>query len=254
MRTIGVYTTTIRLLRGEYNSVRYRFFTLPNEWMRYILWYRLRGKDWTAFYRDRMNDYAAISRNVRPAEAYLEGGSEHLEHLKAFGMRPHHRMLDYGCGTLRTAHFAVPYLDTGNYVGVDIADIRIEKGRALLAEFGIAPDSYEAFTVSDCELRELEGYSFDYIWAQSVLTHMPAREIRTMLRAMKRLLAPWGVFVFTFSTDSRYKRRNIKDFRYPESFMERECRAAGYHYDLIERGRVNHTRMVRLTLSEKCHQ
>ena len=249
-----MYTTIIRFLRGEYNSVRYRFFMLPKEWMRYIYWYRLRGKDWTAFYRDRMNSHAATSRNVRPPAVYVEGGLEHLEHLKALGMRPHHRMLDYGCGILRTARFAVPYLDTGSYVGVDISDIRIDKGRALLAEFGIAPNSYEAFTVSDCELRELEGYSFDYVWAQSVLTHMPAREIRTMLRAMKRLLAPCGVFVFTFGTDGRYKRRHIKDFRYPESFMERECRTAGYHYELVERGRVNYTRMARLTLPEWCHQ
>ena len=249
-----MYTTILRLLRGEYNSVRYRFLMLPNEWMRYVFRYRLRGKDWTAFYRDRMNAHAAISRNVRPSHVYVEDAAEHLEHLKALGMRPHHRLLDYGCGILRTARFAVPYLDTGSYVGVDIADIRIEKGRALLAEFGIPPDSYEAFTVSDCELRELEGYSFDYIWAQSVLTHMPAREIQTMLRAMKRRFAPGGAFVFTFSADSRYKRRNIKDFRYPESFIERECRAAGYHYESIERGRVNRTRMVRLTLPEKCRQ
>ena len=106
------------------------------------------------------------------------------------------------------------------------------------SEVGIAPDSYEAFTVSDCELRELEGYSFDYVWAQSVLNHMPAPEIRTMLRAMKRRLAPSGAFVFTFAAESRYKRRNIKDFWYPESFMERECRSAGYHYESIERGRV----------------
>ena len=76
--------------------------------------------------------HAAISRNVRPSQVYVEDASEHLEHLKALGMRPHHRMLDYGCGTLRTARFAVPYLDAGNYVGVDISDIRIDKGRELL--------------------------------------------------------------------------------------------------------------------------
>ena len=246
-----MYKTIVRFLRGEYNSVRYRYFMLPNEWMRYILRYRLRGKDWTAFYRDRMNGHTAISRNVRPPEVYLEGASEHVEHLKALGMRPHHRMLDYGCGILRTARFAIPYLGPGKYVGVDIADVRIEKGRALLAECGIAPDSYEAFTVSDCELRELEGYAFDYIWAESVLTHMPAREIRAMLGAMKGRLAPGGAFLFTFSTDDRYKRRHIKDFWYPESFMERECRAAGYHYELIERGHVNDTRMARLTLPDE---
>jgi hypothetical protein len=35
------------------------------------------------------------------------------------GLLPHHRLLDFACGALRLGHWAIPYLDEGNYFGVD---------------------------------------------------------------------------------------------------------------------------------------
>ena len=35
------------------------------------------------------------------------------------GLRPEHRLLDFGCGALRLGVLAIPYLDAGNYFGVD---------------------------------------------------------------------------------------------------------------------------------------
>ena len=163
-------------------------------------------------------------------------------------MKPHHRLLDYGCGVMRTGLAAIPYLDAKKYTGVDISGVRLKKGRELLAEAGLRPDSFEAFTVADCRLEELAGLQFDFIWAQSVLTHMPVPEIRGMLRSMRPLLAPAGKFLFTFSTAEAYKRLNVKDFWYPENFMARECCAAGYEYELVESGATGQTRLACLTL------
>jgi cyclopropane fatty-acyl-phospholipid synthase-like methyltransferase len=245
-----VRQAVVKLLRGEYNSVRYRYIRLPKEWVEYVFCYRLFGKDWTAFYTDRMNHEAEISRDTRPSDRYLDQSASHLEDLRAVGMQPHHRLLDYGCGVMRTGMTAIPYLASGRYTGVDISAVRIEKGRDLLAESGIEPDTYEAFTVTDCDLKELQGRQFDYVWAQSVLTHMPVSEIRVMLRAMRPLIAPDGQFLFTFSADESYKRRHVKDFWYPEDFMEQECRAAGYDYELVASGTIGQSRLARLTLAK----
>ena len=238
----------IKFLRGDYNSVRYRFLILPRQWLHYVFAYRLFGKDWTMFYTDRMNREAEISKDKRPSDLYLEQSTSHLEKLTTAGLRPHHRLLDYGCGVMRTGLAAIPYLDAGKYTGVDISGVRLKKGRALLAESGIEASSYEAFPVTDCTLRELDGYQFDYVWAQSVLTHMPASEIDVMLRSMQPMLAPGGQFLFTFSTDKAYKRRHVKDFWYPEDYMAELCRAAGYVYELIESGNTGQTRLARLTV------
>ena len=196
-----------------------------------------------------MNHEAEIGGNKRPSDRYLDQSKSHREGLQAVGMQPHHRLLDYGCGVMRTGLTAIPYLASGQYTGVDISAVRLDKGRNLLAESGIESDTYEAFTVTDCDLKELQGRQFDYVWAQSVLTHMPVSEIRVMLRAMRPLIAPGGQFLFTFSTDESYKRRHVKDFWYPEDFMEQECKAAGYDYELLESGTIGQSRLARLTFA-----
>ena len=237
----------VRFLRGDYNSVRYRFVTLPLEWARYALGWRLRGKDWTEFYTHYMNR-AAEADDAPPSQAYLDDGAAHLDFLKAQGLQPQHRLLDYGCGVMRTGLHAIPYLEPGNYCGVDIAASRIDKGRRMLEDAGIAPDRYRALVVSGCTFPELDGETFDYIWAQSVLTHMPIPEIRVMLRAARRLFAPGGRFYFTFSTDARPVRRNLKDFWYPESVMIAECEAAGYAIELVDFAPTEATRTACLTV------
>jgi hypothetical protein len=42
-----------------------------------------------------------------------------FESLVVAGVRPGHRLLDFACGALRFGQWLIPYLDEGNYFGVD---------------------------------------------------------------------------------------------------------------------------------------
>jgi SAM-dependent methyltransferase len=42
-----------------------------------------------------------------------------FEFAVAAGLLPQHRLLDFGCGALRLGNWAIPYLEAGNYFGVD---------------------------------------------------------------------------------------------------------------------------------------
>jgi SAM-dependent methyltransferase len=42
-----------------------------------------------------------------------------FEFLVESGLRPEHALLDFGCGALRLGIWAIPYLDEGNYFGID---------------------------------------------------------------------------------------------------------------------------------------
>ncbi|MFD1808433.1 hypothetical protein ACFSHQ_10805 [Gemmobacter lanyuensis] len=53
-----------------------------------------------------------------------------MQMLLAEGLRPCHRLLDIGCGPLRTGCRAVPYLNPGNYWGTDLSRDLILKGYA----------------------------------------------------------------------------------------------------------------------------
>jgi SAM-dependent methyltransferase len=42
-----------------------------------------------------------------------------FDFLVESGLRPEHRLCDFGCGALRLGVWAIPYLDAGNYFGID---------------------------------------------------------------------------------------------------------------------------------------
>lgn len=230
-----------RWLRGDYNSIRYRFGRLPKEWLRYICYYRLRGLSWVDFYADRLDRAARLSADKPLQESYAKGGKEQLEYLVARGLLPEDRLLDYGCGVMRAAPFLCRYLKPGHYVGVDIAAERISKGRKLMASHGFSESDYAAICVSDCTLPELLAQKFEFVWANSVVTHMPQKDIREMLRSIRRLLNPGGKFYFTFAEANEAKRKNIKDFWYPRSLIEKLCADAGFNFEIADNWGVDRT-------------
>ena len=42
-----------------------------------------------------------------------------FDFLVESGLRPEHRLCDFGCGALRLGVWAIPYLDAGHYFGID---------------------------------------------------------------------------------------------------------------------------------------
>lgn len=224
----------IKILRGRYNSVRYRFFILPREWVTYIFCYRLIGRSWIEFYASRMDGFAVQGRSALPSDSYINAAKEHFNFLKTQDLMPHHRVLDYGCGFMRTGLFIAPYLSDGYYVGVDISQQRLKTAAKLAAAKNLSDDSYELILVSNCYLTELIGYKFDYIWSGSVIHHMPESDIRTFLKSLKFFIDINSQFFFTFTpaSDGQYERLRIKDFYYSISKMKQICESEGYIFQM----------------------
>jgi SAM-dependent methyltransferase len=76
-------------------------------------------------------------------------GKYTFEFLVESGLRPEHRLLDFGCGALRLGVFAIPYLDPGNYFGVDSH-----------------LESLEAATSYEIPLNRLEDRRPRLLWSQ----------------------------------------------------------------------------------------
>jgi hypothetical protein len=72
-----------------------------------------------------------------------------FDFLVESGLRPEHRLCDFGCGALRLGVWAIPYLDAGNYFGID----------SHLA-------SLEAATAYELPLHGLEGKRPRLLWSQ----------------------------------------------------------------------------------------
>lgn len=220
-------------LRGEHNSIRYRFYHFPLQNLQYR-WARLRGKSYTEWYAERMDAYAAISKNQPLAAHYLETAKVQLNYMKMKGLQPHHRLLEYGAGVLRAGVLFIEYLDRDKYTGVDISALRLQKGIALANERGIPRDRYRIEVLSHARATELDDSQFDYIWSHDVFCHMPLDEDEACLIALKPHLAPGGKIFITYSRADEYKTSKLKDFWYTNDQFRQMCERAGFNCVLQE--------------------
>jgi SAM-dependent methyltransferase len=126
-----------------------------------------------------------------------EIGRLQFEFLRARGLKPDHRLLDIGCGSLRGGIHAIKYLETGNYYGLDINPSLIEAGRHELRLAGLT-NKNPHLALSDRFELGLFREKFHYLLAVSVFTHLFANHIIRCLAGVREVLAPEGRFFATF--------------------------------------------------------
>ena len=221
----------LRWLRGEHNSLRHRYIRLPREYMQSFLW-RALGKSYSEYYAKRM-DQGARKVLERPlSEAYLDSAVSLFEYVRDKGLTPGDRVLDYGCGVNRIGVQFIKYLEPHKFTGVDISALRLEKGYRLGDRLGLPRENYSLMVVKDCHLDELRGQQFDLIWSFAVFGHLPPDEWRIAMRSLHDLLADDGRFFFTFRVAEKPKRKDFKDFWYPEPEARRICEEAGFKFEI----------------------
>jgi SAM-dependent methyltransferase len=142
---------------------------------------------------------AAVECNVAPDEYFSiwdEIANWQLSALKAVGLQPRHKLLDFGCGAFRLGLSAIEYLDDGNYFGIDAYEPYIEIGKKLVLAAGIKK-KYAALASRDFEFERF-ATQFDYGNAQSVFTHLSGEECGRCIAALQKVMIPGGSFLFTY--------------------------------------------------------
>jgi SAM-dependent methyltransferase len=128
-----------------------------------------------------------------------EAGDRHLAFLREQGLKPTDRVLDLGCGCLRTGVRLLKYLEPDRYVGVDHDAALIEAGTVIEApRAGVDPGRGQYFVSSATDLSAVTG-QFDVIWVNGLLQDLSHELTAVMLAAAIPRLAPGGrVFVSYF--------------------------------------------------------
>lgn len=123
--------------------------------------------------------------------------------LTSIGIRQHHRVLDIGCGSLRVGRLLIPYLNPGNYFGVEpnkwlVNDgIENEIGRDLLK---IKKPSFSYHPSMEEYKKSLK---IDYAIAQSIFSHCGKDLIRGWLSQASFHLKDDGALMATFLVDDK---------------------------------------------------
>jgi SAM-dependent methyltransferase len=157
-----------------------------------------------------------------------ETGRIQMQMLLAEGLRPHHRLLDIGCGPLRTGCLLVPYLDPGHYWGTDLSGALMHKGHA------------EELTAADrarlplSQLVEDHDFAFpgippdiDHILSFAVFTHLPMNHLRRALLRIRGHFPRLEKLIFTvfLAPDAA---ASLGPVRQPDGVVTHDIRAP-YH-------------------------
>lgn len=127
-----------------------------------------------------------------------EMGELQLQFMVARGLRPEHRLLDVGCGSLRAGIRFVDYLEPGNYYGIDINETLLDAGY----ERELAPELQPKLPRENLRATERFesdfGVPFDFAIAQSLFTHISLNQIRLCLYRVAKVMPPGGRFFASY--------------------------------------------------------
>jgi hypothetical protein len=180
-----------------------------------------------------------------------EIGNLQFSFLLSQGLSRRDYLMDIACGSLRLGVKAIPYLDSGHYLGVEKEPLLLEAGvRVELGESIMREKKPRLLCHSDFAF-DLLATSVDMAIAQSLFTHIPSPMVERCLSRLRPWLKPEGRFFATFF-ESESERENPSEpddhgyFAYTRRQMEELGAATGYVMQYI--GPWNHPRDQRMVV------
>jgi hypothetical protein len=201
--------------------------------MRQKLW-RLRnpGKSFADYYSeniaemlDRGGAHATLGKRDRPKvpvapgadlveRPHWERGFEPFQFLQGLGLRPEHRCVDYGCGSLRIGMHLIDYLDAGNYWGVDVTDRFYKDGLELLKAETVPAKAPRFDVIAPASLAAIREWRPDLVFSFSVVLHVPPAELQDYLAKVTGLLGRGSRAVVVFDATGKDIRLSAKSWGY----------------------------------------
>jgi hypothetical protein len=191
--------------------------------------------------------------------AYIGGrweeyGQLEFDFLLSRGLKPEHVLLDIACGSLRAGVHFIPYLDAGNYLGIEKEEALIKQALAKELPPEVAAEKRPELVVSgDFEFERFTKQS-DYSLAWSLFTHLTRPDLEKCLGNLRAHVPSSHQFYATFLPGE--EEENATDshahaaFYYPreelEAMGERNGWASEYIGD-ISREREMKMRMMLFT-------
>lgn len=151
-----------------------------------------------------------------------------LEALKRYGLEPSDDLLDVGCGNAAAGQYMIDYLNHGSYHGMDISQEAIKQAKKKINTRGLENKDPTFVNNNDLGFREFDEKTFDYIWANSVFTHLNKEHISEFLKNAKRVLHEDGQGLVTFKSSGDSDKKKITNnvassnqyFYQPETLIE----------------------------------
>jgi predicted TPR repeat methyltransferase len=217
-----------------------------------LLWIKYRKRPYIEFYRAVMRHTSKTNlKGSTGGGDWDKHAKKQLDRLKRYGMKQHHTLFDLGCGQLRGGRYAVAYLDKGNYYGNDISPEILKEASEVLRMEGLADKDAHLFLTDNLEFNEVKGKTFDFIHAQSVLSHMPPEDIESLFKNIKKIMHKDTQFLASFFISKNatiYPFHNMKNFAFPFEWLRKTGKENGLLVELVETDLKQ--KLIRVTLAD----
>lgn len=162
---------------------------------------------------------------VGPPTQYDFMGATQFRLLCTLGLRAHHTLLDFGCGSLRAGRLFINYLDESKYFGIDPNKWLIEDCIANQLGNDLIQIKKPTFDYNDDFSVNFDG-KFDFIVAQSIFSHTGSDLVQIALSNLIGALKDDGIIVITFVEGT--KSSEGKGWVYPGCVEFTPCEIIGF--------------------------
>lgn len=141
------------------------------------------------------NHYRAF---VGPPEDYDLVSAMTFNLLTCIGLRQHHKVMDIGCGSLRIGRLLIPYLNAGNYIGIEPNGWLIEDGVRRELGRDLVKIKRPIFHIADSTDGLHSDRRCNFAVAQSIFSHCGPDLFAQWLRDISDRLDVDGVLAGTY--------------------------------------------------------
>jgi cyclopropane fatty-acyl-phospholipid synthase-like methyltransferase len=148
---------------------------------------------------------------LHDTKSFASRGRELFEAIRALGLEPSHSVVDYGCGSLRVGQHFIRFLDSRNYIGLDVTDRFYLDGLSMLDRELLEAKQPGCEVISQRSLAATASRDPDFVVSIAVLKHVPPGELGHFFDNLAQLVKQHTrlVLVFTESdAESRIKGKS----------------------------------------------
>lgn len=117
-------------------------------------------------------------------------GRDQFDYLVSRGLQPHHKVLDFGCGSMRVGIWLAGYLDAGKYFGIEPHYKSLQAAATYEIPLHGLAEKRPRLLWDDQYTCEHFGESFDFILAFSVFHWLGGQQTSTALSRLVKTLNP----------------------------------------------------------------
>ncbi|HVI86940.1 MAG TPA: hypothetical protein VM659_01500 [Dongiaceae bacterium] len=180
--------------------------------IRYWLW-RMRNLStpYEQYYADvvgrklrRHGDHPAIGAQAQA----IRTSTELLDIMRRHGMQPHHRFVDYGCGSLRLGKAVVDFLEPGKFRGMDVTQQFLDLGIDFIGADVNAAKRPALAVITSENLATAKASEPDFIASWHVCSKIPDGELDRYFGSILGLMDRTTQTFIQFPQTLRRRRMN----------------------------------------------